>query len=266
MPKKQKLGSIETMIVLVSVSALFLVFILLQLAYLLGGESHLMSLGLTYAEYARKGFFELIWVAILSYALISFAEKKIIRKSDDKHLSSFKIACSVLIIEVVIILASAFFRLWLYEFAYGFSTIRLYSHALMIWLGVVFVLLALHILKAGRRTRFGLQLFISVALLLISMNFLNPDAYIASKNIERYAQTGKIDVVYIANLSDDAIPVSARLLNDPDENVRAKFAEILSYSNLGVPYDSESNRMSWQSSRLSSMKAVKVFMGHKWKF
>lgn len=246
-----KVGHIETTIVLASVCALFLVFICLQLAYLFGGQSHILAQGMTYAEYARKGFFELIVVAIFAYMMISFAEKRIVKKGEG-HLSSFKAVSSILIAEVVAILVSAFYRLALYEQAYGFSTIRLYSHALMIWLGVVLVLLALHIVSAQSdvkgRKRFGLRIFFSVSLLLACMNLLNPDAFIAEKNIDRYAETGKIDAAYLASLSDDAVPVTVHLLKDADKSVRAEFADALAAKRDGMTE-------SWKSSHISSMRA-----------
>src|SRR3989344_985306 len=69
------LSSIETSIVFGSVNALFLIFIILQLTYLFGGDSNITLQGFTYAEYARKGFFELIAVSVISLLLLLAAEK-----------------------------------------------------------------------------------------------------------------------------------------------------------------------------------------------
>src|SRR3989344_1747468 len=184
------LGGIETMVVFGAVNLLFLGFVALQFAYLFNGNA--LPGELTFAEYARRGFYELVLVAVLSYLLIAFAESQI-KKQGALHLRSFKILSAILIAQVVIILVSAFMRLSLYEDAYGFSTIRLYSYAFMIWLGVILVFLSGYILANVRREHFTLVTFASVVVLLLSMNLLNPDAFIARENMARYAETGKID-------------------------------------------------------------------------
>ena len=257
------LGEIETMILLGSINALFVVFIILQISYLFGGASHLLAQGLTYSEYAREGFFQLVVVAILSFILIAFAERQIIQ-NDGGHLRSFKILCGVLVLQVIAILASAFTRLSLYENAYGFTDTRLYSHAFMIWLGVVLLLLALHIAKNGKRAEFSFRVFCSVVVLLFAMNMLNPDAFIAKENLDRYRSTGLLDAQYLGSLSDDALPLTIHLLDDPKEEIRKSFAEGLYWKEYGegnfcdsgecenVPY------RSWQSERLNRPKAEKL--------
>lgn len=262
------MGVIETKMLLISINILFFIFIVFQLTYLFGGESQVLSQGLTYAEYARKGFFELLWVAFLSYLIISVAESLIVKK-ENKHLLFFKVLSSILIFQVLVILVSAFVRLSLYEDAYGFSTIRLYSHSLMIWVGVVLVLLAYYIIRNGKPEKFALKVFYSVVFLLLSMNLLNPDAFIAKRNMERYRETGKIDVMYLTTLSYDALPYTISLLNDPNENIRKLFAHGLYWSNTVYNPDVESARNwvmdidSWKSQKLMRSKAHTLLNPHK---
>jgi hypothetical protein len=244
-------GPTEIAIVMTSISSLFFVFILFQITYLFGGETLVMSQGLTYAEYARKGFFELLTVALLTYAIISCIEGQIAKRSG-VHFQSFKVLSSILIVEVVIILVSAFYRLSLYEAAYGFTTIRLYSHALMVWLSVIFFFLAGHIVTNGSKANFGMQVFFATVLLLLSMNLINPDAFIARKNIERYQETGKLDVQYVARLSDDAVPVLMPLLNGAQNETQRSLMEEL-YSSLEYR-----EPRTWKSIRLSEIRAAKL--------
>lgn len=220
----RNLGLLETTILLTSVSSLFFGFILLQLSYLFGGAEYLLTQGLTYAEYARSGFTQLVWVAIFTLLIITITEKQIVQDTG-LHLRRFQILSGILIIEVVAILVSAYHRLALYEDAYGFTVIRLYSHALQIWLAVLFLLLAHHIWKNGKRSDFSFCAFVSIVILLLSMNLLNPDAFIAKQNLERYQITGKIDAEYLGSLSNDALPYTKVLLLDPREDVRSDFAK-----------------------------------------
>ncbi len=256
-PQKSKnhtVGDIEISIILGSVNALFFIFILVQLTYLFGGESNISTQGFTYAEYARRGFFELIAVAVISLFLLLTTEKYVIKK-ETEHALGFKILSTVLIIQVVLIMASAFTRLSLYEEAYGFTTLRLYSHTFIILLAIIFCLLLYKIHKDKRENTFAFRVFLSLTLFLAVMNFLNPDAFIAQRNIERFASTGKLDIYYLSRLSDDAIPDIIKVLNIPDEDLRKKFASELYWRMK----DSDSRNFSpWQSLNISRMRANKI--------
>ncbi len=252
--KSHSVGHIESSILLGSVNVLFFIFILVQLAYLFGGESNISSQGFTYAEYARRGFFELITVAIISLLLLLTTEKYVIKKGAD-HALGFKVLSTALVVQVILIMASAFTRLSLYEEAYGFTTLRLYSHAFIILLAVVFCLLLFKIYKDKRENIFAFRVFISIALFLAVMNFLNPDAFIARQNIKRFATTGKLDIYYLSRLSDDAIPNIIKLLSIPNEDLRNGFARELYWhaQNSDSPYFSK-----WQSLNLSRLRAKKI--------
>jgi hypothetical protein len=207
-----RLGNVEAGILLGSVGVLFFLFILVQLAYLFGGQSNISSLGFTYAEYARKGFFELLAVAMVAFGML-WAADKTVAKPDQGHALAFRVLSSVLIAEVVLIMASAFKRLYLYEQAFGFTTMRLYSHVFVIFLAVVFGLLLLKILRNQAENHFALPAFITAILFLAGMNALNPDAFIARQNLDRFHQTGKLDSYYIGGLSEDALPEVKSAIN-----------------------------------------------------
>lgn len=218
------LGMLETTILFGSINALFAVFIVLQISYLFGGTAHLVAFDLTYSEYARDGFTQLVWVAILSFLIISFAERQIVQH-EGIHSPRFKLLSGTLVFLVIAILISAWNRLALYEDAYGFTAIRLYSHVLMVWLGVALAMLSAHIAKSGKRNEFALRIFVSVLVFLTLMNILNPDAFIAKQNLARYHDTGMIDAEYLGSLSNDALPYTKVLASDPREDVRSDFAK-----------------------------------------
>jgi hypothetical protein len=58
-------------------------------------------------------------------------------------------------------------------------------------------------LRARWLPRFGL---VSGVVLLLALAALNPDAYVARQNLDRYAVTGTVDWGYLRDLSDDAVP------------------------------------------------------------
>src|SRR3989344_5464876 len=251
--KGRGVGHIENSIVFGSVNLLFFVFILVQLTYLFGGEANITAEGYTYAEYARRGFFELIAVAIISLLLL-FTFEKFIAKKETGHALGFKILGTALVIQVILIMASAYARLSLYEQAYGFTTQRLFSHAFIIFLGVIFCLLLYKIYLDKRENAFAFRAFISIALFLAAMNFINPDAFIARRNIEQFDATGKLDIYYLSSLSEDAIADTIKILDISNEEMRNNFARELY---LRAQQTNSPAFSGWQSLNMSRIKAQK---------
>jgi hypothetical protein len=87
------------------------------------------------------------------------------------------------------------------------------------------------------------------------MNFINPDLFIAQKNIERYKTGGELDTAYLASLSDDALPVTIQILDDPNEAVRNNFAHSLYFARHNY---TEKARESWISVHWSARKAKEL--------
>lgn len=255
--------TLETGIVLGLVNVLFLSFILLQLAYLFGGEHTVSVQGFTYAEYARRGFFELIAVAVCSLLLLLITEKYVERKTAE-HSSLFKGLSGALAIQVVIIMASAFKRLLLYEETYGFTTLRLYSHAFIILLAVIFVILLYKIFWDSRERTFAFRTFLAVLGFLVAMNILNPDAFIASRNAKRFEATNKLDVQYLTSLSDDAVPQMFTLLN-PEKGDQAKQRQLVQVLKHRIK-EQETKPSPWQSFNLSRHHAQNISQAERSRF
>jgi hypothetical protein len=159
-----------------------------------------------------------------------------------------------LIVQVILIMVSAFKRLFLYEEAYGFTTLRLYSHAFIIFLAIIFILLLYKIYKDKRENAFAFRAFVSIVVFLTVMNILNPDVFIARRNIERFATTGNLDIYYLSSLSDDAVPETVKILNISNKDLRKSFARDLYWR---TQYDSYFLSQ-WQSFNISRMNADNI--------
>ena len=198
------LGWVEAIIILGAIDALFAVFVGIQFKYFFGGQVNIHLDGYTYAEYARKGFFELIAVAVISLLILQVLSS-ITRRLQKKEGLAFSGLSVGLVVLVVIILVSAFQRLQLYESAYGFSRIRIYSHILMIWLGVLLV--ATVLIEILRRQRlFPLAIVVSLIGFGATITLINVDQFIVRENIARSQAGQELDVPYLVSLSDDAVP------------------------------------------------------------
>lgn len=210
--RKYKFGKIEAGILFGAISFLFLAFVIVQIKYLFAGQNAISQFGFTYAEYAHKGFAELIFVALLTFVLI-FATEKYLEKQNGSHAAWFKIFSGVLIFLVLVIMASAFLRLTTYEQAYGYTVPRILVQSFIVWLAAVFVWLCYKIVKSTPEHSFAFGVFVLVIAFFVFFNLLNPDAFVAKKNIDQFAKQGTLDTHYFELLSSDAMPEIAKLVN-----------------------------------------------------
>jgi hypothetical protein len=196
---------------------LFAAFVAVQATVLFGGRDYVLrTAGLTAAEYARSGFWQLLVVTILTLVVLAVAAHLASRETvtDRIWLRSLLGALAAL---TLVIVASALSRMWAYEQAYGFTRLRLLVGVCEIWLGVVFLLvMAAGVRLRGRATWLPGAVVGTAVVALLGIAVLNPDRYIAEQNAIRFADTGGvgsgyIDLYYLRDLSADAVPALDRL-------------------------------------------------------
>ncbi|ALI29121.1 hypothetical protein XA26_53290 [Mycolicibacterium fortuitum] len=190
--------------------ALFVAFVAVQATVLFGGHTHVLETeGLTYAEYARQGFWQLLWVSALTLLVLSGVIRVAGRgTAADRRL--VRILVGILCATSIVVVISSIHRMWLYQQAYGFSTERLMVITTEVWLGVVFVLVAIAGIRMTGRW-LPRAVLVAGALALLGLAALNPERLIADRNIDRFEQTGALDAEYLSGLSSDIDPALARL-------------------------------------------------------
>jgi hypothetical protein len=194
---KIRLGSTEVAAALAALNLLFLAFVIVQVRYLFGGQGLVQArLHLTYAQYARHGFFELVAVAVLVLPVLLIANAVV------RERTRIVRSLSALLIGLVfVVLASALDRMRLYQREYGLTELRLYATGLILWLGVVLVWFGLTVVR-GRPRAFAFGAILAGFAATVVLNAANPDALIARTNLAR----PHVDVAYLGRLSDDAMP------------------------------------------------------------
>ena len=197
------LGATELNVALGLLNLLFAAFVAVQLRYLFGTAQTVEATpGLTYATYARRGFFELVVVALLVLPILLTGDRL---HSIEQSKRAFRVQSLVLVGLVFCIMASAMHRMRLYQFAYGLTELRFYVSAFMIFLAVLFVLFCCTVLRGWG----GLFPMGTVGLgfaAIVVLHAVNPDQWIASANLAN-ARAGRIfDPAYFKNLSADAVP------------------------------------------------------------
>jgi hypothetical protein len=204
---KWRLGSIEGLVVLAVLDAVFAAFAVAQAIAATGAAGDtLRTAGVTYADYARSGFFQLLWVAgITAVILILFSRITSLTERTTKR--AFDVLAQIAIALTLLIVVVAFQRLSLYEDAYGFTMLRLYSHIFAVWIAVVFLLLGADMAGLFRRRRWFVgATSISAMAVLLTLNLVNPEAIVVGLNIDHAQSAHKIDAQYFADLSSDATP------------------------------------------------------------
>ncbi|MEU0547250.1 DUF4173 domain-containing protein [Micromonospora sp. NPDC005979] len=201
---------LEWTLPLVLLDALFAAFVLVQLTVLFGGSGHVLrTAGLTYAQYARGGFWQLLAVTGLTLLVIAVAARRAPKATRTDRLLVRALLGALTALSLVIV-ASALYRMQVYADAYGATRLRLVVATVELWLGLLFVLVGVAVVRL--RATWLPRLVIGTAVLaLLGLALVNPDRLIADRNVDRYLQTGRLDVDYVSGLSADAVPALARL-------------------------------------------------------
>lgn len=200
----------EWLVPVVAVVAVYAVFVAAQLTVMFGGHAYLRrTTGLTYAEYVHQGFGQLTVATILTLMVVALAARRAPRK-EARDRTLLRLVLGVLCTLTLVVVASALFRMHVYEEAYGYTRLRLLVSVFEAWLGLVVLLVVVAGVRLdGRWVPRTAVLTGAGALLLLAA--LNPDAYIAERNVERYVETGKVDWSYLGALSADAVPALTSL-------------------------------------------------------
>ena len=248
------IGFTESTVILGSVSALFLAFVIVQFRYFFGGQTNIGVEGYTYSQYARRGFNELITVAFFSLVLILGLSTLARRETDlQKRVYSW-LSVSVVAL-VLVILTSAYQRISLAIDWHGFSRLRLYPRVFLIWLGILLVtVVALEILR--RERYFAFAALLASAAFAVSLALVNVDAATVRHNVPRTLHGKNLNVAHLASLSSDAVPALAAAFYSEaypqtvHEGLGAALTCYLHFDSLSDDPDND-----WRSFNLSRWKA-----------
>ncbi|MDX8143046.1 DUF4173 domain-containing protein [Lentzea sp. BCCO 10_0061] len=189
---------------------LFTGFVGTQLAVLFGGEAYVMkTAGVTFAEYARTGFWQLLWVTILTLGVIAGVARFAVKKTKQEQLW-LRVLLGSLAVLTLVIVASALSRMWFYQQAYGWTVLRLLVISCEVWLAVVYLM----VIASGislRANWLPKAIVATGAAFFLAVVAMNPERVVADYNVSRFEATKKIDTYYLSQLSEDAVPALVRL-------------------------------------------------------
>lgn len=259
--RRARIGPVEATVVILATDILFAAFVVIQAAYLFGGRDTLALTGLSYSEYARRGFFELLGAAGMAGVVIVALDALSTRRS--RVFSAGAVSLAVLAGGVLV---SAATRLGLYQAAYGWTELRMYAIAGLVWVGAS--LLATVVLLGAGRTRWLTQAMAGAALVVaLGVNLVDPQAFVAARNVERARHSETIvaggrsglDAAYLATLGDDAVPtlVAALPTLPPSDALQVRGALLERRRELAATAVSEG----WPSFNLARARARDALAG-----
>ena len=256
-------GATEALTILAAVNVLFAIFAGVQVVYLFGGADTLAAIGMTYSDYARQGYFQLIAVVCLAGALLVGAHVVVGRTR------ALLAGALVLLGLTGVILASAAFRLRLYQEAYGWTELRFYVAASILWLAVGAVTAAV-LLWRDRMRWLAHGLAAGAVAITLAVSAIGPHAFVTSQNLARLLDPSLVapgghpgfDAAYAVSLGDDAIPELVAALDDFDTSDRARVLRFLQARRSGLAGDARtSGPLSWNLARERARQSLAELPG-----
>ena len=218
-----RMQNITVNTVLTVLNIVYLLFSIVQFTYLftqIGTDG-----SFNYAEYARKGFFQLMIVTIINFAIILLTNAN--KRETSKVVNIYtKIMNLFLIIFTVIMICSSFLRMSLYEHEFGYTFLRLMVFFILVTELVLIVPTVAYVFT--KKVKLLKSYIVILAIMYSLINFTNVDKTIAAKNVDKYIVDSKLEVSkerskadfnYLKKLSIDAIPDIIRLYDNTDDEI-----------------------------------------------
>ena len=193
----------DVFIPVTAVIALIGLFIVIQVKYLFGSHADFSSFDLTYSEYVRKGFLELLTASFFGglIALLVILKNKVFTAS--RQVLQLKVINTILIGELFFLLASAFKRDLMYVEVYGLTRVRVAGGIFLLWLaGILLMLMIMTVYKQLTEKKFFIGLFAMSVAVVLALNLINMDQIIATGQPGHHDYQ---DYFYLNNLSTDGV-------------------------------------------------------------
>lgn len=228
LPKAKKVESVYVASFLSAVSVAYLLYLFSQLAYFFSAFNSILppEYKLSFAEYARRGFFELCAICVINFIIVTLSIA--LSSKDGKINIAIKILCSFITIFTLIICATAISKMVLYINYFGMTVRRITTSAFMIFLSIVFISLLLRIyIPEINVAKTGLY---SAAIILLILGTVNVNAVAAKYNYSRYTNKTlrNIDITAsMADLGDEGVPYLVKLAEKDSYIISSRAKKLL---------------------------------------
>lgn len=244
------LGGTQVVTALGAVALVFALFVAVQAGSLFGGEAFVRNrTGLTYAEYARRGFFQMLFAAGLALPLV-YGAPFVAGTVGSRQGALVRGVMAAQLGLTTLVLASALWRLGLYVRAYGLTEDRLFGAAVLLWIALTIGVFVPTVLR-GQPHGAVFGAIVSAVGVLALLNLSNPAALIANYNLS-HQRHRTVDVRHLVELGADAVPAVAEHLSEVPQQERCWLMKAL----LERHSVTGSDWRSWNLGRARARKAV----------
>jgi hypothetical protein len=224
-----RFGALEIIVMLSLAAGVLALFAIAQLVAL-GDAGHrfIVEAGLTPAEYARRGFFQLCWATGILAAFLAIV-RGLAAPGVCKGVAVRVLSAAVPVLAIGLVVVSLR-RMALYDAAFGMTMLRLWVVGVAVWMGLLLAMFAIRNAGLGDSRSWLVAGAGATALALVMVaNVANPEAFVAHHNIARAEHGHGFDPNYLVGLSDDALPaVVAAMEHSRSNDVRVALRQAFS--------------------------------------
>ena len=215
--EKTKIAPVATVLAaVIPISLIYVIFFISQWKYYVSGFVGALPSETSYAEYARRGFFQLTAVAFINFVIIALVG--LLMKRDGKAAKIVQKAVSVIFsLMTLVLISTAAAKMIMYIDVYGLTPKRVYASWFICVLAVLFLLVIIK--QFAQKLRLVTVSALVVTVMFAGLAFSNIDGIIARYNVERYmnGSLSEIDVVALIDCGDSAVPALADYVKWEDE-------------------------------------------------
>ena len=215
--EKAKIAPVATVLAaVIPISLIYVIFFISQWKYYVSGFVGALPSETSYAEYARRGFFQLTAVTFINFVIIALVG--LLMKRDGKAAKIVQKAVSVIFsLMTLVLISTAAAKMIMYIDVYGLTPKRVYASWFICVLAVLFLLVIIK--QFAQKLRLVTVSALVVTVMFAGLAFSNIDGIIARYNVERYmnGSLSEIDVVALIDCGDSAVPALADYVKWEDE-------------------------------------------------
>nr|WP_315025286.1 DUF4173 domain-containing protein [uncultured Aminipila sp.] len=250
--------------VMIIFNLIYILFFVSQTAYLLSAFENVLPDTFTYAEYARRGFFELCKVAAVNVILIALANifitKKDNGKGSGKQPKMLRLQTAIMSIMTMGLIITALRKMYMYIQSYGLTQLRVYTSWFMVMLLLAFAIILLRQVKNFNASKI---MIIGGIIGFMILSYGNVDGNVAKYNIENYENGSleKLDYKALFRLSDGATPYLYDLYNKTEDvKTRNLLYNYIAFGNVQGQEEQQPQKtfrdFNLQSSRAQSISGI----------
>lgn len=194
-----------------SIAAMYLMFCAIQVVYLFVGRRYLMG-GNAYAEYAREGFFQLLFVCMINLFLV------LIMKNRFRESKVLNVILMIICACTFIMIASSAYRMIMYIEKYHLTFLRVF--VLVSLFVITLLMLGVIAMIAKPEFSFFRYALVTVSVVYLIFSFAHVDYFIAKYNLaqsngcETDSYSRGVDYYYIIDSSTDCAPAVAEFAKE----------------------------------------------------